>query len=289
MTYSTLAVQRFGEPTARNGDEWRWRSRGSLACNVKTGKWYDFESAEGGTLSGASDAPSPEKQEKRSLNDYAAALWNEAMPITGTLGEVYLRSRAIEPPYPPSLRFHPNLKDQIWRRPGVIAARTLIDRPSDVSALQRIFLCRDGHAKAPMSEPKKSMGRCKSGGVVLGEILDAAVIAEGVETALSASRMFGLPAVATLGTAFTRALMLPQRVRRVVIAADNDSAGQSAASVLAGRLEREGRSVSIERPPEGLKDFNDLAQMERREPWPARVVGYANDDNHRKAPNGDAK
>ena len=60
---------------------------------------------------------------------------------------------------------------------------------------------------------------------------------------------------ATLGTSGLRAVVLPESVRRVVIAADRDAGGLRAAAALAERLESEGRRVTIEAPPCG--DFAD--------------------------------
>jgi hypothetical protein len=49
------------------------------------------------------------------------------------------------------------------------------------------------------------------------------VVAEGIETTLSAMILWGATAgVATLGTEGLKALVLPQAARKIVIAADND-------------------------------------------------------------------
>ena len=46
--------------------------------------------------------------------------------------------------------------------------------------------------------------------------------------------------------------------RYVIIAADNDQAGREAAAALANRLEAEGRSVLIVKPPYRDEDWNDV-------------------------------
>jgi hypothetical protein len=194
----------------------------------------------------------------------AALLWTEGRPIEGTLAAHYLAQRAIKAPLPPSLRFHPDCPDGPFRRPALIAARTMLAAPDHVQSVQRTFLARDGSGKARCGEAKKTLGACKGGGVALGDIGESLLVAEGVETALSASALFALPAVATLGTSFTRILSLPARVRRVLIAADNDEPGLRAAEALATRLRAEGRNVRIEAPPPAFKDFNDLATDKQR-------------------------
>ena len=52
-------------------------------------------------------------------------------------------------------------------------------------------------------------------------------------------------------------LELPEIVRSVVIAADNDKVGLNAANAAAHRFIREGRRVQIRKPPGGVNDFND--------------------------------
>jgi DNA primase len=83
------------------------------------------------------------------------------------------------------------------------------------------------------------------------------MIAEGIETALSAMQATGQTAWAALSTSGLRTLELPASVRDVVVLADGDDAGEAAAQDAARRWKREGRSVRIARPPRGL-DFNDV-------------------------------
>ncbi|MEQ1618879.1 MAG: toprim domain-containing protein [Terricaulis sp.] len=206
----------------------------------------------------------------------AARLWRESILITDTLAARYLENRAVATPWPPALRFHPACPDGPFRRPALIAARTLLDRPDQVGSVQRTFLRRDGAGKAETANAKKMLGACKGGGVVLGEIGGVLLVAEGVETALSAAALFAMPAVATLGAAHTRKLIVPESVREIVIAADNDETGRAAAEALAARLRKEGRSVRVESPPPALKDFNDAATAKERDvgaPRPFRGGG----------------
>jgi DNA primase len=55
-----------------------------------------------------------------------------------------------------------------------------------------------------------------------------------------------------------RAVVLPDGVREVLIAADNDPAGEQAARALARRLHSEGRSVRIAIPPQEGDDWADV-------------------------------
>jgi hypothetical protein len=196
----------------------------------------------------------------------ANRIWGESVPIAGTLASRYLESRAIASPWPLSLRFHSRCPDGKQRRPALIAACTSLDAPMQVEAIQRIFLCPLSGRKAAVQAPKKALGAHRGRGVVLGAVTDTLLVSEGIESGLSASAQFNnMPAIATLGAEFMSRLIIPTRVRHVVIAADEDEPGLRAAFSLAARLRGEGRIVCIRTPPTGFKDFNDLA-MHRASP-----------------------
>jgi hypothetical protein len=135
----------------------------------------------------------------------------------------------------------------------------LVSRGSDDTplAIHRTFLARDGSGKAPVDPQKMMLGPCSGGAVRLGPINDRLMIAEGIETALSAMQATGKPAWAALSTSGLRALDLPDGVRDVIVLADSDDAGEAAARDCALRWKREGRRVRIARPPREM-DFNDV-------------------------------
>jgi hypothetical protein len=189
--------------------------------------------------------------------DAALAIWNAAGPTQGTPVETYLVARGLHLIAPPTLRFHAGLKHPaggIW--PAMVA---LVTRGSDDTplAIHRTFLARDGSGKAPVDPQKMMLGPCSGGAVRLGPSGDRLMIAEGIETALSAMQATGKPAWAALSTSGLRALDLPDHVRDVIVLADGDDAGEAAAHDRALRWKREGRRVRIARPPQGT-DFNDV-------------------------------
>ena len=53
------------------------------------------------------------------------------------------------------------------------------------------------------------------------------------------------------------AVILPPQTRKAILCPDGDVPGEGAAREAAIRFKREGRSVHIARPPQGI-DFNDL-------------------------------
>jgi putative DNA primase/helicase len=121
----------------------------------------------------------------------------------------------------------------------------------------RTFLARDGEGKAPIEPPKMMFGPCRGGAVRLGPVGDRLMIAEGIETALSAMQATGQVAWAALSTSGLRALDPPADVREVIVLADGDEPGVAAARDCAWRWKREGRRVRIARSPQGM-DFNDM-------------------------------
>jgi putative DNA primase/helicase len=187
----------------------------------------------------------------------ALGIWREARQAVGTVAEQYLISRGLHLPPPPTLRFHVGLKHPsggIW--PGMVAlvTRGVDDKPL---AIHRTFLARDGQGKAPMEPAKMMLGPCAGGAVRLGPNSECIMIAEGIETALSAMQATGRTAWAALSTSGLRTLDLPGDVREVIVLADCDDAGEASARDCAWRWKREGRRVRIARPPQGM-DFNDM-------------------------------
>jgi phage/plasmid primase-like uncharacterized protein len=89
---------------------------------------------------------------------------------------------------------------------------------------------------------------------------DTLAVAEGVETALSYTALSGHPCWATLGTASLEAFKPPVGVKTIIIAADNDEAGQASARNLRDALSIWHR-VIIHTPEQG--DWNDaLRELE---------------------------
>jgi hypothetical protein len=136
---------------------------------------------------------------------------------------------------------------------------SLVTRGTDGTpiAIHRTFLARDGKGKAPVDPQKMVLGQCRGGAVRLGMPGDLLMVGEGIETCLAAVHATGYPAWAALSTSGLRSLDLPEAVRDLIVLADGDAPGGSAAHACAWRWKREGRRVRIARPPQGM-DFNDL-------------------------------
>lgn len=228
----------------------------------------------------------------------AFKIWLDADPaIAGTIAETYYASRGIAyaslQNAESDLRFHPRLewwKGIKWegrryvapgpRLPAIVAAAR--SESGDITGVHCTFLRNDGRAKADVDPPKLMRGVIKGSpvqitrggsGMTLEEakangVLDAVIVAEGIENALSVALTVPEARV-WAATAFDMLRFVPvwhPVVDRLVIAADNDigrTPDQSAKieeklAETVDELAAFGKPVSVMRPPNGVKDFNDL-------------------------------
>ena len=108
-----------------------------------------------------------------------------------------------------------------------------------------------------------SFGDLNGFAVRLGGVQERLGIAEGIETAICAGKLFGVPCWAALSANGMKTWEPPPEVRCVLICGDNDASytGQEAAYALAHRLTRQGISVEVHLPQLVGTDFADV-QME---------------------------
>lgn len=140
--------------------------------------------------------------------------------------------------------------------------------PDGVSVnVHRTFITSDGR-KAPVETCRKLMpGTLPKGSSVRlfahGDLLG---IAEGIETAISAHVLFGIPVWAAINAGNLAGWLPPDGVREVVIFGDNDVSftGQAAAYEAAKRIRDKGITVSVRLPPSQGTDWNDELMTSRR-------------------------
>lgn len=183
----------------------------------------------------------------------------------GDLVHRYLESRGVdEMIYAPALRFAPKLRDGDGGvRPAMVA---MIGVPGEARfrSMHRTFLKPDGSGKAEMASPRKIMpGELPEGAcVMLSEYVPGGPlgIAEGIETAMSASALFGMPVWAAINSAIMKKWAPPEGCTEVAIFGDNDPkyGGQAAAWALAHRLAVKGIRVTVHIPDQAGVDFNDI-------------------------------
>jgi putative DNA primase/helicase len=190
--------------------------------------------------------------------NYTNHLWDEATPLRGDdpAGH-YLRGRLGRTPTDTGLRFHPDCRHPeggSW--PAMLAQ--FQNSEGAPTGILRTYLSGTG-SKANVTNVKLALGALEAGGAVRlsapGPVLG---IAEGVETALAAGLIFGMPVWAALNASRLAAWQPPIDAREVVVFGDNDrnGVGQKAAFNLHARLR--GRvKVSIELPRDAGTDWCD--------------------------------
>ena len=183
-------------------------------------------------------------------------LWDRCRPISGTHGEAYLRARRIHRCRFPALRFHPALPYRHasgrWSRfPAMVAAVTGEDHR--FTGVQRTWLDAVHPRKAPVRNPRKSLGRIHGRAVRFGEPAAAStlLVGEGIETVLSVVTV--LPhavvphavAAAALSAGSLGAFVPPKCIARLVIAQDRDESGERASHRLRLRCTRLGIASTV--------------------------------------------
>lgn len=182
-------------------------------------------------------------------------VWSESKSLQGG-DEVmcYLAGRGLKVEQAPdSIRLHPGLayyegETFIGKFPVMVARVVGVDGAG--LTLHRTFL--QNGCKAPVEKTKKLMpGKPISGGAVrLSPASRCLGIAEGVETALAASELFGLPVWSCISAHGIETFDPPAGIEQIVIFADNDESytGQRAAYTAAFRLKQQGIAVDVKIP-----------------------------------------
>lgn len=211
----------------------------------------------------------------------ARKLWSEAAPgIGGTPVEAYLAGRGIElrdlGRAPGALRYHPAIWCGDVRRPLPAMLGAICGPTGKLSAIHRTWLAQgpDGTwVKASVETPKKVLGGFAGGSIRLwrgasGKALalapegEAAVIAEGIETGLSVAiacperRVLCAVSLSNMGR-----IQVPDAIREIIIAADNDTGNESARQALDAACRQfiaQGRTVRIAMPENRGRDWNDV-------------------------------
>lgn len=225
------------------------------------------------------------QDENRSADDGAArlraaalAMWLSAKPsIAGTPVDLYLQGRGIHLArlgrQPRALRFHPSLHNTESQRtwPAMVAAISGADGAH--VATHRTWLTTDAAGrwgKAPLAKSKMVLGRMQGGSIRLwrgasGKSLadaptgDLVVIGEGIETCLSiAQAVPEARVIASISLGNLGGIALPDQIRAVTVAADNDANPQARVGLsrALNMLMERGLEVRVARSPIG-SDFND--------------------------------
>jgi hypothetical protein len=191
----------------------------------------------------------------------ALRLWREAVPLGGSPAKIYLEGRGILAGSS-ALRFHPRTplgpKGRTRFLPALIASVSLDEGPV---AIHRTFLAADGAAKAAFAKPKRALGPLGEGAVrLLPPALGKLGLAEGVESAMSAYALTGIPTWATLGNERFGLVAIPEAITELHLFVDHDAAGALAAERGLTAFARTDRAIHVRRPARHGDDWNDELQ-----------------------------
>jgi putative DNA primase/helicase len=235
-----------------------------LNCDFRTAALEIERVIHGCAMTTTPPRPMPEPDDARMLAR-VERLWNESAPIQeGDLAWRYLDKRGIIPGHQQieALRFAPYVtfieNDRFQRLPAMLAA--VRDVSGRLVNLHRTLLSHEAE-KAAISSPKRLMTSLPEGAAIrLREPGSTLGIAEGIETAMSAEILHGIPCWSSATGSGMKRWLPPPGTRSVIIFADNDEngAGQEAAEILLVRLIARGMDAEIRLPNKTGADWNDV-------------------------------
>lgn len=201
-----------------------------------------------------------DKRYRRRLNQ----VWKESVPMdhaSALPGRLYLLKRGLGKleDYPSELRFHKGLAytDSNGRYMGQWPAIVARIRSADgkPASLLRIYVGPEGE-KTSLPERKKMMSMPSDTSITGGAIRlmrpgKTLGIAEGVETALAAYLLTGIPCWSAFSAQLLEGFIPPAGVENVIVFADKDrnGRGEQAAKVLVEKLWKSGIRAGIKLPP----------------------------------------
>jgi putative DNA primase/helicase len=202
-------------------------------------------------------APSPADPDRRNRGA-AARLWTAAHPIAKSPAEAYLRGRGLTLGVS-DLRYHPRTPYgravQAIFRPALLAA---VRDGSGLVSVHRTFLDPRSAQLADLPLPKRALGRLGEGAVRLRPPRQGLLgWAEGIENAMAATLLTGMPCWATLGTERFARVALPASVDRLILFLDNDAGGRRAEKLARDELTGSGVHIEALYPRGAGADWND--------------------------------
>lgn len=209
-------------------------------------------------FSGSATTNEPESTNTRKPSAVALRIWRDAQPLRASPAKAYLESRGILAASP-ALRFHPRTplgpKGRARFLPAMIAAVSLDEGPI---AIHRTFLSTEASGKAAFEKPKRALGALGEAAVRLFAPVSGKLgLAEGVESAMSAYALTGIPVWATLGNERFGLVSVPESVTELHLFVDHDAGGELAASRALAAYARDGRTIHVRKPSSRDTDWND--------------------------------
>jgi hypothetical protein len=195
-------------------------------------------------------APAPSYRPNRNIGN-VHKLWEQGRPVRGTLAEAYLRLRSL-PLELPDIRFHPRCPHKPHPftefKPALLVA---VREGHQIVAITRIFL--DPHTG---NRTGKFMLGLPGKGAWKPRPLDSAhlALAEGFEDAAAYTRLNGVTCWATFTAERLHQITIPETVRRLIIAEDNNAPGRHGALRALKAYRRPGLEI-VRHSPKPHKDW----------------------------------
>ncbi|MXO71815.1 virulence protein [Altererythrobacter buctensis] len=191
--------------------------------------------------------------------DNARRLWQEARALAKSPAAVYLKSRGLAQ-LPSAIRYLERTplgpKGSVKFLPAMLAAVTT---DTGLVAVHRTFLDPARSALARFERPRRALGSLGIGAVRLAPPSDERLgLAEGIETALSAMALFGIPCWATLGNERFGLVAIPESVRELHLFVDHDAGGRVAIERALRAYARPDRRILTRAPATPGLDWNDV-------------------------------
>ena len=188
----------------------------------------------------------------------ALRIWRASRPLQDTPAKAYLEARSIRASSR-ELHFHPRTplgpKSVVRFLPAMIAAVSLDE---GLIAIHRTFLNETTLEKAKFDNPKRALGELGAGAVRLFPPVRGKLgLAEGIESALSARALTGIPVWATLGNKRFGIVAIPESVTELHLFVDADKGGEIAAERAFDVYGRNGRTIKVRTPSVPGTDWND--------------------------------
>lgn len=194
---------------------------------------------------------------KVKIQEYALRLWHESLSGSNTLVAAYLRARGYKGDVPFTLRYLSEHKHTLSQSVYPVMLAKISNQNGQFQAIHRTYLQPDRPEKAQVSPAKMSLGPVRGGAIRLSVADDELIVCEGIETGLALLQETAMAVWSCISAAGLKAVQLPISIEKVIVAADNDSAGLQAAKSAARRFYDEGRVVKLITPVKPGTDFAD--------------------------------
>ena len=209
-------------------------------------------------LFNGADARSIERQSHGDFSPNARRLWQSATAISDSPVARYLAQRGLLPAadqlrYLARTPLGPRGTAQFL--PAMLAAVTT---DIGIIAVHRTFLDIGSSKLAGFERPKRALGSLGCGAVRLAPAKHGRLgLAEGIESAMSAMQLIGVPCWATLGNERFGLVAIPESVRELYLFIDNDAGGALAEERALRAYAAPNRVIHSRAPASPGFDWND--------------------------------